>query len=102
MRIVAHVGIKDEVELIESTIAHLRAVGVDHIIAIDDYSTDGTAELLEQYRSDDDFWVARLNATEQDKSLELVRKAKADWVIFLDADEYWLPVSGSLKDCAAL
>lgn len=102
MRIVAYLGVKDEVELIDRTIAHLRSIGVDHIIAIDDFSTDGTAERLDSYRSRDDFWFRQMNPTELHKSLELVRQAKADWAIFLDADEFWLPASGCLKDCRQL
>jgi hypothetical protein len=31
-----------------------------------------------------------------------VKQTGADWAIFLDADEYWIPASGSLRECAAL
>jgi len=93
-------GVKDEIDLVEKTIAHLRAIGVDLIIAVDSYSTDGTADVLEAYRSDD-FWFIQMSDLEPDgpdkawlrKNLELVQKADADWVIFLDADEYWIPAS---------
>ena len=110
MKIAAHLGVKDEVELIEKTISHLRAIGVDLIIAVDSYSTDGTADILEAYRSDDDFWFVQMSDLEPDgpdklwlrKNLELVQEADADWVIFLDADEHWIPASGSLRDCSAL
>ena len=110
MRIAAHLGVKDEITLVEKTIAHLRAIGVDLIIAVDAYSTDGTADVLSAYRSDDDFWFVQMSDLEPDvedkawlrKNLELVQRANADWVIFVDADEYWLPASGSLRDCSAL
>ena len=110
MRIVAHLGVKDEAELIEKTIAHLRAVGVDLIIAVDSYSTDGTVEILQAYRSKDDFWLVQMSDLEPDgpertwlaKNLELVKRAEADWAIFLDADEFWIPASGSLRNCSAL
>ena len=46
-RIAAYLGVKDEVELIEPCIAHLRSIGVEHIMACDMSSTDGTAEVLE-------------------------------------------------------
>jgi len=109
LRIAAHLGVKDEIDLVEKTIAHLRAIGVDLIIAVDSYSTDGTADVLDAYRSDD-FWFIQMSDLEPDgpdkawlrKNLELVQKADADWVIFLDADEYWIPASGSLRDCSAL
>ena len=109
MKIVATRDVKDEAELIEGTIAHLRAIGVDHIIAFDFSSTDGSFELLQAHRSDENFWVVPLDNMIADEFqtwaralVALVKSTKADWAIFLDADEYWIPASGSLKDCAAL
>jgi hypothetical protein len=107
MRIVASVGVKDEAELIERTIAHLRAIGVDLIIVCDKYSTDGTAELLQSYSSADDLWFFQMSDQETYErfvgtTLEWVNRSEADWVIFLDADEFPIAASGSLKDCAAL
>ncbi len=110
-RIAAYLGVKDEIELIEPCIAHLRSIGVGHIMVCDMSSTDGTAEILEEHRSDN-FNVLTLtnevlgggDEIEEDwKSHALGRcqNAPADWVIFLDADEFWLPASGSLKNCAA-
>jgi glycosyltransferase involved in cell wall biosynthesis len=111
-RIAAYLGVKDEVELIERTIAHLRTVGVDYIMACDMSSTDGTAEQLEKYRSDDFTIITLTNqalGVSGDKEdswashcLKRCVEAPADWVIFLDADEFWLPASGSLKECATL
>jgi glycosyltransferase involved in cell wall biosynthesis len=111
-RIAAQLGVKDEVELIERSISHLRSIGVDHILVCDMSSTDGTAEILERYRGDD---VSIMTLSHEDisgasdegenwetKNLERARRAGADWIIFLDADEFWLPASGSLKDCTAL
>jgi glycosyltransferase involved in cell wall biosynthesis len=109
MRIVANLGVKDECELIEGTIAHLRAIGVDLIVACDMNSTDGTFEILDRYRSDGDFWLFRLDdlkdaefETWRRASVALIKSSGADWAIFLDADEYWLPASGKLRDCRDL
>jgi|SRR4029077_17165992 glycosyltransferase involved in cell wall biosynthesis len=110
MRIVAYLGVKDEVELIERTIEHLRGIGIDLIIAVDSQSTDGTVEILQSYESKDDFWFFQIDDLERNepeqislrRSMEVIKRAEADWVILLDADEYWLPASGSLKDCAGL
>jgi hypothetical protein len=34
--------------------------------------------------------------------MELIAGIPADWFIFLDADEFWIPQSGNLKTCRAL
>jgi hypothetical protein len=80
-------------------------------MACDMSSTDGTAEVLEKYRSEE-FSILRLGveaiddkADDEDTwlshSLRRYKHAPADWVIFLDADEFWLPASGNLKECQA-
>jgi glycosyltransferase involved in cell wall biosynthesis len=108
MRIAAFLGVKDEVELIRRSIDQLRAIGVDHIIACDIGSTDGTLDVLSRHRSNE-FRLVEVDDREPisvetwaRREMELVRAAEADWCIFLDADELWIPASGSLKDCAAL
>jgi glycosyltransferase involved in cell wall biosynthesis len=107
MRIGAHLGVKDEVELIEGALAHLRAIGVDLIIACDMGSTDGTLDVLERHRGEEGFLLAH-NSDEQrtdvwlQNNAELAQQADVDWVMFVDADEYWIPASGSLRDCPDL
>jgi Glycosyl transferase family 2 len=109
MRLVMTVLARNEADVIEAWLAyHLRA-GVDFVIATDNRSSDGTTEILERYaraghvrlihepRADmrQDEWVtrmARLAATEHG----------ADWVLNSDADEFWWPRGGSLKDVLRL
>lgn len=98
--------LRDEEDIVDSMLAfHLNA-GVDFVIAMDNNSVDGTTEILESHArdghlhlirqpEDDHFeqgdWVtemARMAATEFD----------ADWVINADADEFWWPRGGTLKD----
>ena len=105
MRIVALLGVKDEVELIRASISHLRSIGVDLTIACDAGSTDGTWEVLNALQSQDDLQVVNLSLPPKEsraRKLALAREAGADWVLFLDADEFWLPATGSLKDCRSL
>lgn len=112
MKIAAVLSVKNDVALIDRQVSHLRAIGVDHIIACDLESTDGTLEALEKYRSGD-FVILSLaaeatngmappDATWEFEVMRQVKAATADWVIFLDADEFWLPASGWLKDCQGL
>jgi hypothetical protein len=99
---------RNEADIVDSHVAfHLHA-GVDLVIATDNGSKDATTEILERYErtgrlhlireeGDDmrqDEWVtrmARLAATEYG----------ADWVINSDADEFWWPREGSLKEVFA-
>ena len=105
MRFVAILGVKDEAELLPKVISHLFTIGVDRIIVRDNASTDGSSEYLHSQAGErlvleplaqaevgsDETWAAR--------EAQLARESGADWVIFLDADEFWLPASGSLHAC---
>ena len=96
---------RDEADIVDAQIAfHLNA-GIDFVIATDNRSDDGTTDILERYEragylrllheSGDDMhqqkWVtrmARLAALEHG----------ADWVLNADADEFWWPRGGTLKE----
>jgi Glycosyl transferase family 2 len=109
MRLVMSLLVRNEADIVDAQIAfHLHA-GVDYVIATDNRSDDGTTEILERYeragvlhllREDGDDmrqqqWVtrmARLAATDFD----------ADWVVNADADEFWWPRGGTLKDVLGL
>jgi hypothetical protein len=96
MRIAAHLGVLDEVELI----------GVEHVIVFDMGSRDGTLEVIERLVGPSLDLVRLRNDTPWEelkrRTIESVRAAPADWVLFQDADEFWLPASGSLRHCASL
>ena len=103
--------VRDEEDVLDVNLRYHRAQGVDHFVATDNGSTDGTAEILSRYEAEgvltlieepstEDFrdqahwWVtrmARLAATE----------LGADWVVHADADEFWSPVAGTLKQALA-
>lgn len=100
--------VRDEGDVVDENLRYHRAQGVDQFIVTDNGSTDSTPEILRRYEAEgllklieepstEDFrdqahwWVtrmARLAATELD----------ADWVVHADADEFWSPVSGTLKE----
>jgi hypothetical protein len=106
--------VRDEEDILRTTLDYHLHQGVDLFIVSDHGSLDSTREILERYaraghvhvidRPPGDFppgkrhlqgaWqteMARMAATDFD----------ADWVINGDADEFWWPVKGSLKDVFA-
>jgi hypothetical protein len=104
VKLVMTLRTRDEADIVDAQIAfHLNA-GVDFVVAID-RSVDGTTDILESYARDgylhllhdpdepmsEGEWVtrmARLAATD----------FAADWVINSDADEFFWPRGGSLKE----
>jgi glycosyltransferase involved in cell wall biosynthesis len=69
------------------------------------YSTDGTGEILERYRSSAFRVVKVANADAGDTWLRIneaaIRALECDYVVFLDADEFPLPATGSLRSVLA-
>ena len=107
MKFAAILGVKDEVEILEDCIAHLRAIGVGHVFAHDAGSTDGSERILARHAGPD-FDVIELSDRDPDAGSwnrlhrDLARGADADWVLFLDADEFWIPAGGTLSAVRAL
>src|SRR5438105_616863 len=103
MRIAANLNVLDEVEFVESCIGHLRAIGVDMIVMTDLGSVDGTSELLEKFAGDPDICLIRMRREEDPWGYparmyeRTIAEFEIDRVLFIDADEFWLPKSGDLK-----
>lgn len=110
MKLVMVMKVRDEIDVVEQTLRYHLARGADQWIVTDNGSTDGTLEVLrrfesegllrliqepgEDFRTEAHWWVtrmARLAATEMG----------ADWVAHVDADEFWWPARGSLKEALA-
>jgi hypothetical protein len=105
MRLVMTLRTRDHEDIVGAQLAFHLSAGVDFVIATDHLSADGTREVLREFeragclvlickdeeRYEPGVWVndmARLASTEYD----------ADWVVHADADEFWWPRGGSLKD----
>lgn len=110
MKIAACLGVKDEIELIRPALAHLAAIGVQHIVARDARSTDGSAEVLAQAARTGGLDLVTYDDQDADPeandkltriAMDKARAAGADWLIYCDVDEFWLPATGRLQDCRA-
>ena len=106
MKIVAVVGVMDERDLLPDCVRHLYDIGVDEVVVRDAGSTDGSldwarahqgprlrlAPVGEDEKTQPAIWHAR--------EREIAEITGADWVLHLDADEFWLPATGRLRDSA--
>ena len=104
MKLVQTLVVRDEEDIVDAQIAYHLNAGVDFVIASDHESLDGTTDILESYiraghllripvagpvrEAEWRTHMARLAATDH----------AADWVINTDADEFWIPRRGSLKE----
>jgi hypothetical protein len=108
MRIAANLNVLDEIEFVEICVQHLRAIGVDLIVLTDLGSIDGTAARLEKFESDPDICMIRIGRDTDAWGFpsrmyeRTITQFAVDRVLFLDADEFWLPKSGNLKATVGL
>ncbi len=108
MKLVMTLLVRNEADIIEANLDYHFAQGVDFVIVTDHGSSDETAELLGPYERAGVVEVLREDGEEHHQSVRVTRMARlalsrhrADWVINNDADEFWWPLSGSLRDVFA-
>jgi len=97
--------VRDEADIVEANIRHHLASGVDHIIATDNGSTDGTIEILEGFAGDGTLTLRHDGDETFDQARITTEMAHlagdrlgADWIISNDADEFWI---GPLRETIA-
>jgi hypothetical protein len=105
MKLVMTLLVRNEVDIIEANLEYHLAQGVDFVIVTDHGSEDGTGEILREYER---MGVAKVIRDEEEghhqsrrvtHMAELARVGHgADWVIHNDADEFWWPLVGDLRD----
>jgi hypothetical protein len=103
MKLVMTLTVRDEADILEANLDFHLAHGVDHVIATDNLSCDGSSEILRSYearnvlsylRDDDDTYPQSAMTT---RMARLAAGMRADWVINADVDEFWYPHHGDLK-----
>jgi hypothetical protein len=106
MKLVMTLKVRDEDDVLEDNLRFHRALGVDFFIVTDNGSVDRTPEILTRYADAGLAHVIRdetseLRAHEVRWTTEMARLAAteygADWVFHGDADEFWWPAHGTLK-----
>jgi hypothetical protein len=108
VKLVMTLLVRNEADMIETNLDYHLAQGVDFVIVTDHGSSDGTGELLRRYEQAGVVTVLHEEGEEHHQSVRVTRMARlalnrhcADWVIHNDADEFWWPLSGSLRDVFA-
>jgi hypothetical protein len=98
MKIVMTLMVRDEADIIAPMIDHHLSQGVDLIIATDNGSVDGTAEILEGYAAEGRVVLLHDPVHRKQQGVVVTQMARdaaskygADWVLNADADEFWLP-----------
>ena len=105
MKLAMTLLVRDEADILDAHLAYHLNAGVDLVIATDHRSVDGTTELLESHAREGHLHLFREDSRWIRQSEWATRMARlaatdhgADWVINSDADEFWWPRGGSLKE----
>jgi hypothetical protein len=105
MKVAMTLLVRNEADIVDAQLAfHLNA-GVDVVIVTDHGSSDGTREILESYAQLGVLHLIDEHGPERRQGEWVTRMARlaatdfgADWVINSDADEFWWPRGGDLKE----
>jgi len=107
VRLVMALKVRDEEDILEDNLRYHAARGVDFFVVTDNGSVDGTLDILRRWEEDGRLRLIerpdeKFNPNEQAWVSEMARLAAtdhdADWVLHNDADEFWWPLEGTLRD----
>jgi len=101
--------VKNEADIIGHNIEFHLNSGVDFVIAMDNGSTDGTVEILEKFRDMGALKIIHEGSQDYSQAKWMTRllqeaceRSNVDWLILGDADEFWCPLRGDIKDSIEL
>ena len=104
MKLVMLLLVRDEVDIISQNMQFHLDHGVDAIVAIDNGSTDGTRDVLQDFARSGVATVIDEPGRDYQQSEWVTRAALhardamgADWIFSNDADEFWTTPEGDLK-----
>lgn len=105
MRVVMTLLCRNEIDIVREMVEFHLSKGIDTIIAMDNASEDGTREVLQDYQRRGRVILLCEPQLTHRQSAWVTKMARlaheelgADWVVHSDADEFWWPSSGTLKD----
>lgn len=96
--------VKDEADIIELNIRYHAARGCEAFFIVDNGSTDGTRDILNELRHYfeiylyDDFSLDHNQAQNMTRMTYEANSKSFDWVVENDADEFWLSSTKNLSD----
>jgi hypothetical protein len=103
MKVAGLMVVRDEADIVGVNLAHHRRAGIDEFWIIDNGSTDATSDVLRRasrrggvhWRRDDGPFAQSAMTTELARD---ARRSGADWVVAIDADEFWVTDGRDLHD----
>lgn len=101
--LVAITMVKNESDIIGSTVSHLLNQGVDHVIVADNLSSDNTLEVLQKLSESGQVSIAIDSEPAYHQAEKMGNLAQAAmshgarWIVPFDADEYWFAEEQSLR-----
>jgi len=105
MRLVMTLLVRNEEDILRANLDFHFSRGVDFVIATDNLSRDGTPDILREYEKEGRLHMIREEQDDYSQDLWVTRMARlaatqfhADWVVNNDADEFWWPSGGNLKE----
>ncbi len=103
MKVFGLMMVRNEADILEVNVLHHLALGLDRILIVDNGSSDETPRILRRVAADRRIRFRRDEGSYRQSEIitELAHEAYldgADWVLPIDADEFWITADGSPLD----